>query len=75
MLHGWSMYNPEAIWMLLTLIVSVAIVTAVILLLVETLPGHQTHSPRSPLEIVAYRYARGEIDDVEYRRLRNALPH
>ena len=52
-----------------------AIAASLILLLRDYLHPRAVERPGTPMEIITYRHARGEIDDAEFRRLRNALEH
>jgi putative membrane protein len=54
----------------------IVLIVAVIWLIKMTLPGDGSRNKmpdESPLEILKKRYARGEIDDEEYRRRRKQL--
>ena len=55
------------------LILLAALVGVVALLLSRHSPPTSATADRGPEEILAQRYARGEIDDEEYRRRREAL--
>lgn len=76
MMNGWDMNGWDWAWMSLMMFVGTALVVAVVLLLVRGAPGsEQPRYPDNPFDILAQRFARGEIDEAEYQRRRDALQH
>ena len=76
MMHGWDMNGWDWAWMSLMMFVGTALVVAVVILLVRGAPGsEQLRRSDSPFDILAQRFARGEIDEAEYQRRRDALQH
>jgi uncharacterized membrane protein len=69
------LFIAEGITYFLVMSLMLAIAASLILLLVDYLHPRGVERPGTPMEIIAYRYARGEIDDAEFGRLRNALEH
>jgi putative membrane protein len=69
---GWSM----AIWVFFGVVLTALVVVAVLALLRlakgSGLPG-QPATPSSPEQLLAQRYARGEIDEDEYTQRRQVL--
>jgi putative membrane protein len=53
--------------------VAILLVVVIVLLLVRGAPGSGPNEPDDPLAILRRRLARGEIDEAEYRRRRDAL--
>lgn len=59
-------------------VVWVIVITGIALLVRHLMGRRQTTPPLSPQEILAQRYARGELDEVEYRHRLDTLrtgPH
>jgi putative membrane protein len=67
--HGW--------WWAVGLAVLVALVAVVVVAVTRSSPAHVASAPplarRSAEDVLADRFARGEIDEAEYRRRREAL--
>jgi putative membrane protein len=62
---GWGALMMISFWVLLAVLVWA---------LVRIASRHERHeSPRGPLDLLAERYARGEIDEEEYERRRRTL--
>lgn len=74
MMNGWDMTGWGWAWMSLVMGSSVLVVVLLALALFRG-SGPATRRDRSeePAEILAERYARGEIDEEEYRRRRGVL--
>ena len=74
MMNGWDMSGWGWAWMSLTMIVG-AVLIALLAVILFRGSGSQPRSQQGddPMEILGRRLARGEIDEEEYRRRRNAL--
>ena len=77
MMDGWDMNGWGWGWMTLMMIIGVALVTLIIVLLLRG-PGIGTQTQRDPnpnhaADLLDERLARGEINEDEYRQLRNVL--
>lgn len=61
-------------WIFITIVILVFLagLTAVVLTLTRRTPPQQ-HHPHTPLDILAERFARGEIDEQEYRTRREVI--
>ena len=76
MMYGWDMNGWDWAWMSLMMFVGTALVVGLIVLLMRGAPGSgQPRQPDNPFDILAQRFARGEIDEAEYQRRRDALQH
>lgn len=74
MMHGWDMGNGDWAWMTLSMVIGTAVVVLVVVMLLRATQGvGPTHQSDAPLDILAKRFAKGEIDEAEYQRRRNAL--
>jgi uncharacterized membrane protein len=69
------LHIADGITYFVVLSLMLAIAASLILLLRDYLHPRAVERPGTPMEIITYRHARGEIDDAEFRRLRNALEH
>ena len=67
---GWG--SGDWIAMVGMMVVFWGVVVALVVWAVRTLRS-ASHTPHAPERILAERFARGEIDDDEYRRRRDAL--
>jgi uncharacterized membrane protein len=74
MLYEWELYSFELTTRVVGMLIGVAVVISVLLVLVGA-DHDDVEKPVSPLQILAYRRRRGEIDEKEYNRLRDALQH
>lgn len=78
MMWGYYWSWGGALVMILSMLLWVAVVGAIIVLVVRWLGsqsssrGTSTH-PASAMEILKQRYARGEIDEATFRRMRDEL--
>lgn len=74
MMNGWDMSGWGWAWMTLMTILGIAVVAVIVYAI---LGGTSPREPQGPRETAASildkRLARGEIDETEYRRLRQAL--
>lgn len=76
----WGYYSSwgGSLIMILSMVVWVALLAALIVLVVRRL-GPQSSArmdstqPRSAIEILEQRYARGEIDETTFKRMRDEL--
>ncbi len=76
----WGYYGSWGGWlvMIVSMVLWVALLSAIIVLVVRWL-GSQSPSrgnptqPGSAMEILEQRYARGEIDEATFRRMRDEL--
>ena len=76
MMYGWDMNGWDWAWMSLMMFVGTALVVGLIVLLMRGAPGSgQPRQHDNPFDILAQRFARGEIDEAEYQRRRDALQH
>lgn len=74
MMYGSNMNGWDWAWMSFMMIIGTAAVVFVVFALVRGLQsGAPTQQLVEPLDILAQRFARGEIDDAEYKRRRDAL--
>jgi putative membrane protein len=64
-------------WWLLALVLLVTLVVVVVVLVTRSGPSAARSAPQPPRasaeDVLADRFARGEIDEAEYRRRRDAL--
>ena len=67
--YGWAMDPGGWLWMILTL----AIIVAVVWLVTAALPGRQRHTAEDAIQILKVRFARGEISEVAYEQARRVL--
>jgi putative membrane protein len=74
MMDGWDMNGWGWAWMTTTMLIGTAVVVLVVILLYR---GSQASGPvdrpENPLDILAQRFARGEINEEEYRGRRDVL--
>ncbi len=76
----WGYYGSWGSWlvMIVSMLLWVALLSVIIVLVVRWLGsqsssrGNPTH-PGSAMEILEQRYARGEIDEATFRRMRDEL--
>lgn len=74
MMVGWDMTAWGWFWMLLTMGGGTLLLVLVIVLLTRgTTASAHRDQPEEPRDILARRFARGEIDEAEYRRRLDAL--
>ncbi len=82
MMWGYYWSWGGALVMILSMVLWVAVVGAIIVLVARWLgsqsssrgnPTHQGSAQGSALEILEQRYARGEIDEATFRRMRDEL--
>ena len=74
MMDGWDMNGWGWVWMTLMMLIGTAVVVFTVFALVRGLQGGaQTQQLVNPLDTLAQRSAKGEIDDAEYKRRRDAL--
>lgn len=74
MTDGWDMNGWGWVWMTLMMLIGTALVMGIVLLLYRgSQPGGSTSRAENPLEILAQRFAKGEIGEEEYRRRRDVL--
>lgn len=66
MMGDWGMTLGSWIWMLVW-------VAALLLMVWLIVAGGRTEQPEDPLELLRSRYARGEITEDEFRRMRTVL--
>lgn len=66
---GWMLFGGAFMWLfwILLIVVIVIIVKAI------TASGSEQPAPKSAMDILRERYARGEIDDEEFERKRREL--
>lgn len=75
MMHDWSLgsggmlLGPFGMFLWLVLLIAVVVV---VMRYLGAMPNREAGNP-SPKEILDARYARGEIDELEYQRRRKAL--
>jgi uncharacterized membrane protein len=75
MLHEWNMFSLDLVVWLILAFGALSLASALALMIGSALSRVSNERPSSPLEIIASRFARGEIDEREYRRLRDAVQH
>lgn len=74
MMVGWDMTAWGWFWMLLTMGGGTLLLVLLVVLLTRgTTTGSREAQPEAPKDILARRFARGEIDEAEYRRRLDAL--
>lgn len=74
MMNGWDMSGWGWAWMILMMIIGIALVALIAYLLLEGSTSRETRASRdTAVSILDRRLARGEIDETEYRRLRQVL--
>ena len=74
MMNGWDTAGSDWAWMFVMMVIGVALVAVLVAWLVQQVPMSNPQPIReSPLDILAERLARGEIDETDYQRLRRAL--
>ena len=74
MMDGWHMTGwGWAAMSAMTLVVVALVVVLVLLLARGSSPGPRSQEPLDPEQIMAQRFARGEIDETEYQRRRQAI--
>ena len=74
MMNGWDMNGWGWAWMTLAMIIGTGLVVLTVVLLYRSPEtGGRVRQTESPLDILSQRYARGEIDDEEFSRRRDAL--
>ena len=74
MMDGWDVTGWGWAWMSLMMIVGLLLVALLALVLVRgSGPAPRSEQRDGPMEILAQRLARGEIDEDEYRRRRGVL--
>lgn len=74
MMHGWDMTGWGWLWMTLMMGGGTALLVLLIVLLTRApAPGSRGERLDDPKDILARRFARGEIDEAEYRRRLDAL--
>ncbi|MDT4922658.1 MAG: putative rane protein [Pseudonocardiales bacterium] len=75
--YGGGMHGGEWLTMILMMVAFWGVVVALVVWAVRTLrsdePRGSAHDSGAPEGILAERFARGEIDDDEFRRRRDAL--
>jgi putative membrane protein len=75
---GWHMWNGGG-WMFLGHLVWIVVIAAVVALVVYAVRGSggggftSAGSSKTPLEILDERFARGEIDEKEYKQRKKVL--
>lgn len=71
---GWDIAGWEWAWMTLIMVIAPAVVVVTVLVLARAV---QSDGPMSradqPQDILAQRFARGELSEEEYRRRRDVL--
>jgi putative membrane protein len=74
MMNGWDMSGWGWVWMtvMMLLIIAAAVWIAVVLARGGAMPGTRSE-PQDPVTILDQRFARGEIDEDQYRRRRQML--
>jgi len=76
MMYGWDMNGWDWAWMSLMMFIGSALVVVLVVLLIRGVPGSgPLRQPDNAFDILAQRFARGEIDEAEYMRRRDALQH
>ena len=70
----WDITGLEWVWITLMMVIGPAVVVVIALLLFRGVqPSEGTSGPERPRDILAQSFARGEIDEAEYRRRRAVL--
>lgn len=69
---GWAMGAGGWLWMVLVTVVALAILGALIWLAVSAATGRRSPADE-PAQILAARFARGEITEAEYEQARRLL--
>lgn len=74
MMYGWDVNGWDWAWMSLMMFIGTALVIYVVAMLARgAWGGGPPRQSENPLDILAQRFARGEIDEAEYQRRRNVL--
>ena len=74
MMNGWDMNGWGWAWMTLTMLIGASLVVLTVVLLYRgSESGGQVRQSETPVETLSHRFARGEIDEAEFRRCRDAL--
>lgn len=60
-------------WWIVAVVVMVVMMGGMLWMMIAMAASRGSRSERDPLEIVRQRYARGEIGEEEYRRIRRGL--
>ncbi|WIG60184.1 MAG: hypothetical protein OJF49_002932 [Ktedonobacterales bacterium] len=75
----WGYYNPGGMWLWMTIsaLVGLAVIVAIVAWALarsrRASDSDATSATPSAREILDQRYARGELDDATYQRMREAL--
>ena len=74
MMNGWDMSGWGWAWMTVTMVIGASLVFLLAMLVLRgPRPNEWTRESDNPLEILAQRYAKGEISEEEYRARRDVL--
>ncbi len=68
----WGAWELHWIWMVVFWVVVVGLIVWAV---ARIAPSNRDRRPKSAREILDERYARGELDEEEYRRRRSELDH
>jgi len=68
--YGWHDGSWGIVWMVVSWVAVVVVVWAIVWAIT---PGRSAERRRDPKEILQERFARGEIDEAEYRSRLNVL--
>lgn len=73
---GWWFYGLHPIWMIISWVFGIAVIVAVIWIIARAMNAFMyggTHGKKSAEEILDERFARGEISEEEYRKMKETL--